>query len=313
MNTIADVPEVFRPHTPFEYPRHSPATFEEHFYQYFLERRPETKRVYLPVLWSILYYNRHYRRDGTRDLQTFLNRLDRGKRYFTTCVYDGGIHEDTRFLDLRLYSAVGDTINMDLRTYRGNLGDRAIPLVCSPAPNIDRGRKRDILAGFVGAPTHPIRNMIWQVLESDRDFVVKQNIVNPVSGFATMDADKWAQVNYEGFKDLMERSIFALCPRGSSTTSFRICESLQYGCVPVYISNKFWFPWSDPKNPNDHGVYDQIGITCLPEEVKDLPRRLREISQDQINRYLENGRALYESYFSLDGCSNRIIEEVNGE
>lgn len=313
MDQIIDVPEIFRPHTPFEYPRHNPVTFEEYFYNYFLEHQPQVKRKYLPVLWSVFYYNRHYRRDGTRDLQTFLNRLDPNEKYFTTCVYDGGIHENTSHVDLRLYSAVGDTINMDLRTYQGNLGDRAIPLICSPAPGIDRERKRDILAGFVGAPTHPIRNTIWQTLACNGDFVVKQNIVNPVSGFHQMDADKWAQVNYDGFKDLMERSIFALCPRGSSTTSFRICESLQYGCVPVYISDKFWFPWSDPKNPNDRGVYDQIGISCLPEEISDLPRRLRSYSQEQINVYLENGQALYSRFFSLEGVAQRIIEEVNGE
>jgi len=313
MSSIVDVPQGFRPHTCFEYPRHNPITFEEYFYNYFLEHQPETKRTYLPVLWSILYYMRHYRRDGTRDLQTFLNGLDPKEKYFTICVYDGGIHENTSFLDLKLFSAVGDTFLMDLRTYQGNLGDRAIPLICAPAPNIDRNRKRDILAGFVGAPTHPIRNIIWQILAGEGDIVVKQNIVNPVTGFQTMDSDKWAQVNYDGFKDLMERSVFALCPRGSSTTSFRICESLHYGCVPVYISDKFWFPWSDPKNPNDRGVYEQIGIYCLPEEIPDLPRRLRAISQHQIDQYLANGQAMYESYFSLRGCAARIIEEVNGE
>jgi hypothetical protein len=307
---MIDVPEVFRPATCFEYPRHNPITFEEYFYKYYLEHKPHTKREYLPVLWSVFYYKRHYRDDGTADLQQFLNYLNDEKSYFTTCVYDGGVHENTRHLDMKLFSAVGDTMYLK-RTYVGKLGDRAIPLLCSPAPNIDKTRPRDILAGFVGAKTHPLRVKLWEMYGKERDFSVNRAIINPVTNFQVMTQEKWAQVNYEGFKDLMERSVFALCPRGSSTTSFRICESLQYGCVPVYISDKFWFPWSDPKNPNDRGVFDKIGITCLPQEMPDLPRRLRNMPQSQIDEYLKNGRELYESYFTLEGCAKRIIEEVN--
>jgi hypothetical protein len=286
-------------------------TFEEFFYRRFLEIQPTTDREYLPVLWSCLYYARHFRADGMTDLQQYLDGLDRSKKYFTVVVYDGGIHEDLKDLDIQVYSAVGHSLSINQKIYCGRLGDRAIPILCRSAPDIDKGRERDVLAGFIGARTHPIRDAMHLILSNASGFSLGRSIINPNMAFLPMDDDKWAKVNYAGFKDLMERSVFALCPRGSSTTSFRVCESLQYGCVPVYISDQYWFPWSDPKNPDDHGVFDKIGITCLPEEIPDLPRRLREVPREKIEEYLENGRGLYQTHFTFEGAFDRIIEELS--
>jgi len=286
-------------------------TFEEFFYRRFLEVQPTTEREYLPVLWSCLYYARHFRADGMKDLQQYLDRLDRRKKYFTVVVYDGGIHENLGDLDIEVYSAVGGSLAVNPKTYCGRLGDVAIPILCRPSPGIRLDRERDVLAGFIGADTHPIRDVMHSVLSNVAGFSLGRSIINPNMAFLPMDDDKWAKVNYEGFKDLMEQSIFALCPRGSSTTSFRVCESLQYGCVPVYISDEFWYPWSDPKNPADHGVFDEIGVTCTPEQLPDLPARLRSMSRGQINQYLANGRRLYQTHFSFEGAFDRIIERVN--
>jgi hypothetical protein len=248
-----------------------------------------------------------------KNLQDYLNQLDSGQPYFTICAYDGGTFEKTSHLDLKVFSSIGDTCSMDWKTYEGNVGDRAIPLTLTPAPNIDVDRPRDILAGFVGADTSPERKIIWQTLSNEPGFVVQKSPVSPVCSFEKMDQNKWATVGYEGFKDLMERNVFALCPRGSSPTTFRICESLQYGCIPVYISDHFWFPWSNPKDPLDRGMFDQIGITCLTEEIPALPERLRSMSTEQRQWYLENGRKLYQDYFSSEGCASKIIKEVNHE
>lgn len=304
---MIDVPTQFRPPTTWEYPRYNPETFEEFFYHYYKQAPRQTSREYLPVLWSCLYYARHFRADGMLDLQRYLNGLDRSKKYFTVVVYDGGIHESLDGLDIQVFSAVGDSLAVNPKTYQGRLGDIAIPILCRPAPGIDRNRKRNVLAGFVGAATHPIRDTLWRRLAKEPDFELGQSIINPNMSFQPMDAEKWAAVNYERFKDLMERSVFALCPRGSSTTSFRICEALQYGCVPVYVSDQYWFPYSDPKNPTDHGMYDQIGLTCLPEDIAGLPKRLREMSQEQIDTYLENGQQLLDSHFSFEGCADQIL------
>jgi len=310
---MIDTSELFKPPTSWEYPRYNTMTFEEYFYQYYVRNLPTTKRKYLPVLWSNFYYKRHFRSDGTKDLQDYLDQLDPAESYFTVVVYDGGIHEVVNHLDLKVFSSVGDTISINPLTHKGNLGDRAIPLVCMPSPTINRNRQRDVLAGFIGGRTHPLREILWDTLSEEEGFVLGKSIINPNMGFQIMDDKKWAAVNYEQFQDLMEHNVFALCPRGSSTTSFRICESLQYGAVPVYISDKFWFPWSNPKDPSDHGIFDQIGLTCLPEEIPDLSKRLREIPQSRIDDYLQAGKEIYKTHFTLEACAKRIIDEVNQE
>ena len=311
---MIDVPAQFRPPTTWEYPRYNPMTFEEYFYNHYRPDHFETPgREYLPVLWSCFYYGRHFRNDGCADLQQYLDGLDRSKRYFAVVVYDGGVHESLAGLDIKVFSAVGDSLAVNPATYKGNLGDRAIPIICAPCPTINRNRERNVLAGFIGAKTHPMRDVLWNTLRDEPGFVLGQSIINPNMAFQKMDDAKWAAVNYEGFKDLMERSVFALCPRGSSTTSFRICESLQYGCVPVYISDKFWFPWSNPKDPNDHGIFDEIGIVCHAADIASLPDRLRAVTPEQIDYYLENGRRLYASCFSMNGCARKIVQEVNAE
>ena len=47
----------------------------------------------------------------------------------------------------------------------------------------------------------------------------------------------------ESFLDILTRSAFALCPRGYGKTSFRICESLEVGVIPVYIYDDPWIPF----------------------------------------------------------------------
>lgn len=305
------VPQVFKAPTTWQYPKYNLTAFEEFFYKYYVENKVQTKREYLPVFWSGFYYSRRYRTRGTQDLQAFLNGLDPSLKYFTTAVYDGGIHEDTSHLDLELYSAVGDSISANYEGYCGKLGDYAIPILCRPSPVINLNKSRDIFCGFIGAKTHPMRELIWEQLTGKDGFVVEQSPVYPCTGFRPMTKSAWEAVNFEHFQDIMERSVFALCPRGSSTVTFRVCECLHYGCVPVYVSDKFWFPYSNPKDQNDHGVFDQIGITCHPEQIHQLPERLRAIPQDQINWFLENGRRLRDSHFTYEGCAQRIIERVN--
>ena len=65
-------------------------------------------------------------------------------------------------------------------------------------------------------------------------------------------------ISYNTFSDVMSRSIFSLCPRGYGATSFRICEALQHGSIPVYISDKPWIPFNTMIDFNDYGVFIDI-------------------------------------------------------
>jgi hypothetical protein len=173
--------------------------------------------------------------------------------------------------------------------YKGTIGQYPIPLINMPNPQIERNRQRSILASFVGVlnDRHIVRDEMKKYLLSEPDFKVMNSVGYPV------------------FKDMMERSIFALCPRGYGATSFRINESLQFGAIPVYIYDTPWIPWKDEFD------FNEIGILCPMDEVKNLPTLLRSKTPVEIENYRRRGQEIYKTYFDYEGCAKKIIEVIN--
>jgi hypothetical protein len=103
----------------------------------------------------------------------------------------------------------------------------------------------------------------------------------------------------------MSRSIFSLCPRGYGATSFRICESLQHGSIPVYISDKPWIPFNDIIDFNDYGVI------INEKDINDIDNILKSISKEQINKKINIGEDIYKQYYSYNGCADKILKIIN--
>jgi len=103
----------------------------------------------------------------------------------------------------------------------------------------------------------------------------------------------------------MEKSIFSLCPRGYGSTSFRICESLQHGSIPIYVYDKSWIPWQDKFDFND------IGILIYEDNIKDIKNIIENKTEQEINNYKINGQKIYDDYFSFKGCTKNIIKKIN--
>ena len=103
----------------------------------------------------------------------------------------------------------------------------------------------------------------------------------------------------------MERSVFSLCPRGYGATSFRICESLQQGSIPVYIYDKDWTPWYDEFN------FEDIGIKIHESQIEKIPNILESLDSEHIKILRENGNNIYNEYFDYKNCSLKIINKLN--
>ena len=122
-----------------------------------------------------------------------------------------------------------------------------------------------------------------------------------VSGFDIV----LSKISYEQFVDKMERSVFSLCPRGYGATSFRICESLQQGSIPVYIYDKDWTPWYDEFN------FEDIGIKIHESQIEKIPNILESLDSEHIKILRENGNNIYNEYFDYKNCSLKIINKLN--
>lgn len=274
INTIGmvNVPKQFRPHIRFPYPLDNDLIFEEWFYQHYQPTYSE--RIYLPIFWTSYYVNNKYGKDRNSldELQRFLNSLDKTVKYFTICQYDDGILNDIKHLDIKVFGMSGKPI------------DYPLPLLCKPH-KFEYHLTRDVLANFVGAVTHPIRT----------------KMLNTITGQAGFHVATKKQ-SLQDFCRILGRSVFTLCPRGYGQTSFRIVEAMQYGSIPVYISDDFLLPHNIP--------FYTYGVAIKEDELPYLVDRLRAISQEEIKHKQAAIKELYGKYFTYEGCREIILKEA---
>lgn len=231
-----------------------------------------SKREYLPINWCGYFVNHKYGQDRTamQRLNRYLRTLDRSKKYFTVTQYDLGIIADISHLDIKVFGSGGGRI------------DFPIPLICHPHGKQEN--EKDIFASFIGSITHPIRKEVLKYADHV-DWIV-------------------TDLNYDNrtFCDVLSRSLFALCPRGFGLTSFRICEALEQGAIPVYISDE----WIVPGNID----FNSYGVLVHSSEVDQLDAILYNISEEQIKSKQEAGREIYERIFTFHGCRQLILDNI---
>lgn len=262
------VPEKFRPHIKVEYPKNNFTIFEE----WFFDHAVDADRIYLPIFFTSYQVNHSYGKDhkSMRDLQEFVDSIDRSKKYYLPCQYDDGPLVDFKDLDVKVFGSGGGRI------------DFPIPLVTMPHP-YTFDRRRDIFCSFAGGMTHPIRTEI--VRRYSGKYVIPKK---------TIPIDEYC--------GLMARSTFALCPRGYGKSSFRICEALQYGAIPVYISDDFIVPGNQ--------YFGEYGITLHSDAVRTLDRVLHELPIEMIESLQEAGKRVYKDLFSYEGCKKLILDNL---
>jgi len=271
----------FQVPTNHENPPDSAIIFEEYFgIKYNDSKRKPNDRIYLPVYWTNYYISKNYCNDDMSDLQAELDALPRDKSYFTIYQWDDPICQDLKDLDIFVYG-------------QGGYGDYPIPLNCIPHGSFRDDEKyslRPTLASFIGSVDgrHPIREKMRDVFAKEKDCVVE---------------DRRGKGFFTKFMKMMDESKFALCPRGYGKTSFRICEALEAGAIPVYIFDDPWIPFVDVL------AFEGYGVLCHEDKLEELPSYLREIAaNEQLMKNLRNnGKIAYEKFYSYDGCMNQIL------
>ena len=263
------VPEKFQPKHPFPYPPDNQVEYERWYYENYDFQ--ETEREYLPIFWTGYYCKHKFGQDKKAmvSLQQFLNTLARSKKYYTIVQYDGGIQNDISHLDIQVFSMSGG------RT------DYPLPLI-SQAHRYDFGHpKRTVLANFVGNETHTIRTQLFNKYKGHKNWFVSRG-----------------KYGLEYFCSLLAKSTFTLCPRGFGPTSFRIQEALQYGSIPVYISDEWVIPHNIPFT--DYGVLIDAADAHRVHEI------LMSISPEEIKRKQEMILEVYKKYYTYEGCREMI-------
>ena len=281
--------DVLRPASisPTYPPYHTGEYLEEYFFKRWNEENIQSDREYIDVFWTNNFCNSMFAGQQYENVQEQLDSvLSLDGKYFTVSQFDDGPFEKFPE-DTLIFSAGGN-----------REGDNIIPipLICSPIPKeLIPNKEKTILASFVGSrDTHPIRMDMCNHLSGKEGYEISAG-----NWSTTVPMD-----NFKKFLDITCSSKFGLAPRGYGKSSFRMYEILQLGTVPVYISDVHYLPWSDELDWNDF---------CVPvneDEIEDIDAILKSIDDVEYNNLLENGKKVYEEYFTLEGMFKNIIKRI---
>lgn len=299
---ILDVPKQFQPNYKSSYPIYSGGkNMEEIFFDFFLKNKDmiESQYIYIPIFWTSFYITRNYG-ENINDLYQYLDTFDKSKKYFTIVQYASGIFVKNFDLNLLVFSSGGGGLNiknnktvseinfnnLTRSMFFGNKGDHILPLICNPSfPYLDLNK--DIFCSFMGRfDTHPCRFKMLNLLKYNKNFQM------------------FKSSNYENYKNILNRSVFSLAPRGFGYTSFRIYEALLAESIPIYIwEDKKVLPFEDKINWND------IAIIIHSNDIQKIPEILGTFNKEKINKFIENIRKV-KYMFSFDYSFKYICEKI---
>jgi hypothetical protein len=253
----------FRPHIRVDYPPNNTIIFEEWFFRQWSTHQKQDDRQYLPVFWTSYWVNHDY---GNNPI----------KRKLLQDFIDT-IPRDKKYFTIVQYDdgCLVDFKDLDILIFNMSTDGFPIPLTCMDHP-YSFNVKRDIFSSYVGSNTHELRRYIKQYTTKRLD--IKE------------------------YCELHARSIFSLCPRGYGANSFRIKEALQYGAIPVYISDKFIEPF--------HVDFDSYGVKIEPKDVNNIERILRALTPEQIDEKREYGQVIYKEFYQYEGLRDSILRNI---
>ncbi len=239
---ILDPLPVFQPKTQsFKYPGHNKDYgIEQDFHIWLKKQRDlvtddpaEADWHYLPVYWTRWHINHGFAEhgEGLTELQAGVDKiLIDDSKTFTITQFDGGI----------LINGGKMTIFTAARTINEGID---IPILCSTHRKPPIAPKRKYLASFNGSfTTHPIRVEMEQRFKKNPEILIQ-------GGLPTRFYKRWLWA--KNFNLNTMASYIALCPRGTSCSSFRFFEAMQLGTAPCLIGDadvrpfKKFIPWDE--------------------------------------------------------------------
>lgn len=274
-DNLLGVPNKFRPHIRFPYPPDNHLIFEEWYGQHYNDLTDKRERQYLPVYWTSFLVNHSFGEDknAVSELQSFVDGLDRSKKYYTICQFDFGCMVDFKDLDIIVFGMAGGRI------------DYKLPLICQPH-EFEFDNPKTIFANFIGRRTHPIRDKVIDGLRGKEGCYVSE-----------------AKHDLSAYCSIISHSIFTIAPRGVGFDSFRAMEALQYGSIPVIISNERHEP---------HGVpFENYAYYIDEKDAGNVYEILKEKLVVEVQLKQQALKYFYDTYFSYQSNKKLILSELS--
>ena len=161
-----------------------------------------------------------------------------------------------------------------------------LPFPLYPNNGIGPAKEKDILYSFIGLESHPVRKKIFS-LSRRSDIVIKKRScwhfylrckgrVIPLKWSPRREQER------EEYQDILSRSRFSLCPRGTGPSTIRFWESLQAGAIPVLVADAMALPKIEGIN------WDDCIVRVSERNVSSVDRIIRAIPPEKEMQLREN-------------------------
>jgi hypothetical protein len=257
--------------------------------EYFLQNIKQTKRKYIPVLWTnfqICDWFESKKQELQINLDNWVKENPSDTGYFTVVQYDDGpllkLPENTV-----IYGACSGQVPIPL-IYQ----DNSFTLENKQSKSFN---EKELLCSFVGTRTHTVRVQVIETFKNNNLFTF---IVN---NSWTPDVNTNAQDN---FINTTINSKFALAPRGYGRSSFRFFEIFKLKTIPVYVWDDIeWLPFKETIN------YSKLCISLNIKDIQELPSILNNITEEQYNLMLNYYMEIKE-FFTVEGMTKLICSQI---
>ena len=108
----------------------------------------------------------------------------------------------------------------------------------------------------------------------------------------------------EEFKNVMQNSLFGLCPSGSGPNSIRLWESIGFGVIPVVLADTY-------QHPANSSLWEEATVSCGEnlEEILALPTRLAKMAKDK--KLIQRKKAALSQLWLQYGTNCFIYDIIN--
>jgi hypothetical protein len=245
--------------------------------------------------------------------------LQQGARVITVCQHIRMLE----FQNLFANSGVTDVywshavVNQEVFPDHPSISIYPFPLFPAQAsePKIKSIAKKDYLFSFVGAKAAPfyltdVRNIIIDGLAGIPDAYVKgrdswhyNKIVydHQIKDSQVFSEDLVNNEHTEDFINILERSLFSLCPSGSGPNSIRLWESIGLGAIPVILADSL-------RLPGDLRIWHEACVFCEENErdILQLPAKLSQLAKDKD--LISRKQSLLHQIWFLYGPDNFVTD-----
>lgn len=153
-------------------------------------------------------------------------------------------------------------------------GVRVLPFPHYPSNGIKPAAKKDLWYSFIGYNSHWTRADIFKLPQQKKVIIKERQKWFSQKSVRKKNEKKHRRQELTEYKDVLSRSRFSLCPRGTGLGSIRFWESLQAGAIPVLIADGLALPqevnWDECiiKIPEKevHTINEVLGAISLEQE-----------------------------------------------